>query len=195
MTSLLFNFFKRAIIVPIILTIIASVGIYVVTPGLINRGGEGKAASDDSVIDLSSYDTRDYKTFSQLKEGEYVGTIECSNIGLNKTAVVYQTDKSNSIFASGDSKEPWNNGGTAIVTTDTKSELSKFYNAEKGDKITVDFFSNGEYTYKLDKKVICQTEKDIKNYIKPSTLVICVPYNDFTNLSYSYYYTIYIARK
>ena len=196
MTSLLLNFFRRAVIVPIVLTVVAALGVYFVAPKLVNTKAEEAVASEDAVIDLSSYDTREYKSFSQLTEGEYVGTIECPNIGLGKTAVVYQTDKTNFIYTSSDSKEPWNNnGGAAILTTDTKSDLSKFYNAEKGDKITVDYYSNGEYTYKLDKKITGLTQKDIKNYIKPSTLVICVPYNDFTDLTYSYFYTIYIARK
>ena len=199
MTSLMFNFVKRAIIIPILLLVIVVVCIYLVVPRMLNTANAApstETVEDADIVDLSySYDTVEYDSFNKLGQGNYVGTIECANVGMSKIAIVYDDDQKNAVSTFTGSREPWKNGSIAIITNDISSDLSKIYNAEKGDEIKVDFFSNNEYTYTLEKKVIGKTEKDIKSYMNGTDLVICVPYNNFSDLSNSFYYTIYIARK
>lgn len=194
MTSLLLNFLRRAILVPVLLTAVVIFSVYTVVPKYVYSGNKDEVETE-SVVDLSSYNTKDYASFKNLKSGDYVGTVECPSVGMNKTPIIFSEERKGVASLCKDSKDPWNKGAFAIATNDTKCEIGKLYNSKIGDEITVEFYSKGEYTYKLEKVIVGKTKKDINSYIKDSKLVICVPFNDFSDLNNSYYYTFYIAGK
>ncbi len=194
MASLLFNFFKRAIIVPVIVTAIVIGALYMAIPKYVNEG-QARPTSVNERIDLSQYSVKEYNSFSQLKAGDYVGTIRCDNIDLGNTAVLYLSENDNGVYVESGSSEPWNGGSVLIIGNDINNQFGKFYNSEKGDKIELEFYSRDTYTYKIQNKAVGVTKKEINNYLGDGRLVLAVPFNDFSNLGGSFFYTLYIAGK
>ncbi len=194
MASLLFNFFKRAIIVPVIVTAIVLGAIYMIVPKYVNEE-QTRPVSVNERIDLSQYSVKEYNSFKQLKAGDYVGAISCENIDLGKTAVLYLSENDNGVYVDSPSAEPWNGGSVVIIGNDVNRQFGKFYNSKNGDKIELEFYSGDTYTYKIQKKVVGVTKKDISKYMNGESLILAVPYNDFSNLDGSFFYTLYIAGK
>lgn len=192
MASLLLNFIKRAIIIPIAVTVIVIGVIYSAVPRFISEG-QTRTSSLNDRIDLSLYNVKEYNSFKELNAGDYIGDLRCENIDLGSTAVVYKTESDNAVYASGVSKEPWSGGSMLIIGSDNSSQFGKFYNSKKGDKISLEFYSKETYKYKIEKKVVGVTDSELNGYVKDGKLIIAVPYNDFSNLGSSFFYTLYIA--
>ena len=192
MASLLLNFIKRAIIIPIAVTVIVIGVIYSAVPRFISEG-QTRTSSLNDRIDLSLYNVKEYNSFKELNAGDYIGDLRCENIDLGSTAVVYKTESDNAVYASGVSKEPWSSGSMLIIGNDNSSQFGKFYNSKKGDKISLEFYSKETYKYKIEKKVVGVTDSELNGYVKDGKLIIAVPYNDFSNLGSSFFYTLYIA--
>ena len=192
MASLLFNFFKRAIIVPVVVTALVIGSIYAFSPTFITEGTQRTVSTGEN-IDLSDYKVKEYSSFKQLKPGDYIGTVSCKSVDLGETPIVYISKNEKAVYAIDGSVEPWNGGSILIIGNDVYSQFLKLYNSEKGDKVSVNFYSGDTYNYKIEKKVAGVTESELKNYIKDGKLVLAVPYNDFSNLGTSFFYFLYIA--
>ena len=194
MASLLFNFFKRAIVVPVVVTAIVIGIIYAFAPKFINEEKNRVPASNETV-NLSEYDVKDYNNFDELKHGGYIGKISCKSVDIGELPVVYARQTKKAVYAIESSSEPWNGGGMLIIGYDTFEQFAKLYNSEKGDKVTLEFYSKDTYNYKIESKVTGVRENELKNFIEEDKLILAVPYNDFSNLGNSYFYTLYVARK
>ncbi len=194
MASLLFNFFKRAIIVPVVVTAIVIGAIYLYVPSLITDG-QSRATEETAAVDLSQFSVKEYNSFRELKSGDYIGTVSCSSVELGETPVVYIANNEKAVYAINGSAEPWNGGSMVIIGNDVYSQFAKLYNSEKGDYVSLKFYSGNTYDYKIEKKVTGVTENELKNYLVDGQLVLAVPYNDFSNLGNSFFYTLYVARK
>ena len=194
MASLLLNFFKRAIIVPVIVTALVIGAIYAVTPHFITER-KSRTSSLNDRIDLSLYSVKEYDSFKELRAGDYIGDLSCESVDLGRTAIVYKSQVNNAVYAIDGSKEPWNGGSMLIVGNDVYSQFAKLYNSKKGDKISLEFYSRETYTYKIENKVVGVTDAELKGYLTDGKLVLAVPYNDFSNLGSSFFYTLYIARR
>lgn len=196
MGSLFFNFIKRAIIVPLLAAALVS-GIVILAAS--NAVAASEINVSDGVsrkpLDITSYSTRDYKSFSQLKPGEFVGTVKCDAIGLSERAILFSESESSDIKMHKQSVEPWKNGGILIVGANTDEQLRAFHYAEKGDVVTISLYDNGSYDYKIKKILPCENDKTIASHIAENRLVVCLPYNDFTDLGNACFYQVFIAVK
>jgi sortase (surface protein transpeptidase) len=190
MNSLTFNFIKRAFIVPIAVTLIVILGILVGVPKIVSAQSSTNSVTK---IDLSGYSLAEYSEFKQLKESDYVGSISSESLGIN-SAITYSLDSDkNTILLSQSSKEPWNNGSVILVGDNSNSQFKSLHSSEVGDEITINFYSNDKYVYKITDVEFGKTLEDIDSYNKKNTLVMFLPYNNFEDLGNSYYYAVYIA--
>ena len=194
MASLLFNFFKRAIVVPVVVTALVIGAIYALAPKFINETST-RVVSGNQTINLSEYHVKEYSSFKDLKSGGYIGKVSCENVDLGETPVVYLSQNEKAVYAVQGSEEPWNGGSILIIGNDVYSQFAKLYNSEKGDKVKLEFYSNDTYNYRIEKKVTGVKESEFKDYLRDEKLILAVPYNDFSNLGNSYFYTLYVAGK
>lgn len=196
MNSLLVNFIKRAIIVPLIAAIITTAVLIFAGPRMIAKTSVsvGEVPSSQS-LDLTGYSLKSYNTFKQLKSDDLVATIKCEKIGLNEKAVVYDSSEKSNIVMNKASVEPWNGGGVLFVGANTSEQFKSLHNAEVGAKFTVSFYDNETYTYKLKKIIPSAQAKELTSFIEDNRLVLCLQYNDFKDLGNSYYYQVFIAER
>lgn len=195
MDSLFLNFLKRAFLVPILVAALAAGAITVAVPVLAAHSTRIEAAEKtaEQSVDITKYTLHSYKNFKELAEGNLVGTIRCENISLGQKAIIYSKAEKSNIVLNKASVEPWKKGGVLLVGSNTSEQFKVLHNAKKGDVFTVSFYDNDEYRYKLKKQYNSVQEKDLTSYIAKDTLVLCVPYNDFTDLGNAFYYRVYVA--
>jgi sortase (surface protein transpeptidase) len=191
MNSLTFNFIKRAFIIPIAVTLVVVLGMFIFIP---TSSSAQSTTTSVSKIDLSGYSLAQYSKFKQLDISAYVGSISSDSLGIN-CAITYSLDSENinTVLLSENSTEPWNDGSVVLLGDDNTSEFKTLHDSVIGDEITIDFYSNNKYTYKINDVSYGKTLKDIKSYNKKNTLVMYVPYSNFDDLSNSYYYVEYVA--
>ncbi len=192
MLSLVLNFLKRALIVPLALLLIAVAAVSAFLPRL-NLASVPTAQGRE--INLSSYTLVNYKAFDSLGEDNYVGKLTSEDFDLGEIAVLKSSDNSTGVRMLKSSKEPWNGGGVILVGKNIFNQFKLLHNAKKGDTVTFEFYNNDSYNYKISKIVPNVRAKELNSYLKDNLLVMCVPYNDFGNLGDSYLYTVYVAQK
>jgi len=198
MDSLFINFIRRAVVVPLVAAVITVAVLVTIGPRAVAKTGDNLPDSTEQVatLDLTEFSLKSYKKFKQLKPGDLVATVECENISLGETAVVYDSSDKNNAVMHKASVEPWdNNGGVLFIGANTSDQFKQLHLAEVGEKFTVSFYDNEKYTYKLKKIIPSEEAKNLTSYIKDNTLVLCLQYNDFKDLGNSYYYQVFIAEK
>ena len=196
MGSLLLNFTKRAVIIPLIITGLIIAAVTFIAPSAIKKSeARFEGASNVAGVDLSKYSTRHYQKFSELSEDDLAGIISSDDIEIPEAAVLYDSHNILNVWLSAQSKEPWNNGGGIIIRgSNVSNQLKGIYSAKEGNRITVDFLSNGKYEYEISKVYSGVSEDEIEGYSVDNSLVIAMPYNYFTDSDNSYLYFVYVAK-
>ena len=188
MNSLIANFIKRAIIVPVILTALVIAGISFIVPKYISASQTPQTSS----VEQLRYEKVDYETFSELKANETIGYMSSTDFDFSSN-VIFNSNKAKHSSLSKDSKEPWNGGCVVVYGMNTKTQFNSLHKAEKGYKIDFEFYGKDKYTYKITDIIPNQTSEDIKKLKKDNALLLCLSYNDFSDLGNSYLYTVYVA--
>lgn len=178
MDKLLFSFFKRFIIAPIVITVAVIICIGIVAPKAINNSMIPTVSVSQNV-DISEYNLVEYKNFNTLKEADYVATISSDEIGLECAVCYSSSNNINAVNMLKQSKEPWNNGSVAIVGDNMGNKFKNLHNSNVGTSIVIDYYKNAVCSYNISKIVYNNTIKDIPKLMKEADLVLCVAYTDF----------------
>ena len=194
MGSLIFNFLKRAVIVPAVITGIVLAVFLMRMPSQIASSKERFVQTEASDISLSDFSTVSFTAFSQLTDGDYVGTVKCDSIGMAERPIVYNTLNKAFIYLDARSTEPWDNGCVILWGENNAAQLLNLHSAKIADTFEVSFYENESRSYSLQKIVTNVTEDEIYDYSEADTLLLILPYNDFSALGESRLYTIYIAK-
>ena len=189
MNSLVFNFIKKGIIIPLAITALFIAGIAVVAPEL---GKRYQTTYPAQVSQQLEYEKIDYDLFKDLKSDDTIGYMSSDDISLSSN-ILFNTQKANYASLSKKSSEPWNNGCVIVFGNNVISQFKSLHNAGIGNKIDFEIYGHDKYTYKITKIVHNQTQEDIEAFKQDNTLIMCLSYNDFSNLGNSYFYTLYIA--
>ena len=190
MISLLLNFFKRAIAVPLIVCIAAVIAVTAI-PNI------GAGTSDNgklSEVDISLYSAKQYDRFKELESDSYAGLLFSEDFSFGKIPVLYDVENQNTVSVVKGSGEPWNGGSMLIVGKNSEAQFKGLKRAKKGDTIVFDSYSNTEVSFTVKSIVTGVRENELKSYMKQGKLVLAYPYNDFSDLGNAYYYTLLIAR-
>ena len=193
MTSFVFNFLKRALIIPLALAAVVTVAVVALVPKYCNFNNESAGAYTVQALDLSQYEVEEYTAFSELDGGALVGGIKSDSVGFGENAIINNSSENGSIRLSKVSTEPWNNGAVVLIGKNTENGFKSLHQADVGDTLTLNCFSNGEYSYKITDIKTNLTESELEALAKENTLVAAVSYNDFSKLGESFFYTAFIA--
>lgn len=202
MTSLLFNFIKRAIIYPLIVTALVCL--------LISFTMSKQADTSDSSVSVKTvevsmddYSPKEYNEFSQLKQGKYALTITHGSV---QSAVLYdnveeQNDISNLFYLNPSSTEPWNNGCVKVMS-DSWYQMNKALDIKIGDTIDGDFYHSDDnehdttvYKYKVKSIMNSKTAKAITKFDDADTLLICTSYENLADKNQKTYYVVVAERE
>lgn len=193
MGSLVFNFIKRALIVPAVVTgIILSAFLFYFNTWTENSLKKLETQTPQT-LDLSGYPSMNYDSFADLQSGALAGTIQSSEMGLNETAVLYNVTDGSEVSLSKSSAEPWNNGGMIVIGQNTEEQFKSLHNADKGQSVTVSLTGKDAYQYTITDIKIGMAEKDITSYYAENTLVMALPYKNLADDGKLY--TLYIAEQ
>ncbi len=190
MLSIIFNLVKRAIIIPAVVLAVAIAGLTFLMPRL-----SFVSERTEKEFDISSYNPVQYDEFSTLSEEAFVGFLSTEDFEFRQIPVLYNSDTGAGVSLYDISKEPWNGGGLILTGKNTYNQFRLLHNARVGDKISFDFYDNASFDYKISKIIPNVRGDELTSYYKDKTLVMCLPYNDFSNLGDLYYYTVYIAKQ
>ena len=188
MNSLIANYLKRAFIVPVVLTALVIFALSVIVPKYISSS----QTTQTSYVEQLRYEKVDYETFNQLKANETIGYMSSNDFDFSSN-VIFNSNIAKHSSLSKDSTEPWNGGCVVVFGTNTKTQFNSLHKAEKGYKIDFEFYGKDKYTYKITDIISNQTKEDISKLKKDNTLLLCLSYNDFSDLGNSYFYTVYVA--
>lgn len=189
-------YLKKALFFPLVVIAILIILSAVFVPTIISRL---PVATDKTeavkVYDASKYDfyLKDYASFDELRLNRFVGWVSSDDLALG-CPLSYASENEDTDLASllDTSTEPWNNGCIMIIGDNTDEEFRNTHKATLGDRITVDFYSNDSYTYKITDMKVNVTKEEIINYKKDNTLIMCRPYKNFAKDG-KMFYAIYIA--
>lgn len=192
MNSLFFNFVKRALIVPLLFALVAIAAVNFVVPKMV-ESSNAVSYTTAAKIDISKYQLAEFDSFSKLEKGNYVATVSSEEIGLNCAAAYNSSEIVDTVNLLKISTEPWNNGSIAIIGKNLTTEFKYLHNAIAGTEVTVDFYRNSTYTYKINKIIYDASQGDIKKHMAPDTLVMALPYVDFESSDDKPFYILYVA--
>lgn len=196
MNRLKSNYFKKAVIFPLITVAILIVIASVLVPKIISS----LPVSTDKTEAVKTYDAKDYDyylkeydDFSSLRLNRFVGWLSSDDAALG-CAVTYGSENEDTDAASllTDSTEPWNNGCVMIIGDNTDTEFRNLHKADIGDVVTVDFYAKDSYSYKIKQIDVNVSRDEIIKYNKPDSLILCRPYKNFEKDG-SYFYVVYAA--
>lgn len=192
MKPLLLNFIKRFILVPVLLTALIIVGVGIKLPSVV-ADSKSVTVITSPVVDIDKYNLVSYKSFKDLKSGDYVATVSCEELRINCVACFDSSAELHAAEVLKQSKEPWNNGNVAIIGENLTTQFKYLHNASIGTEIVVNYYQNETCTYSIKKIVdICKKE-NIIDYLKQYNLVLCIPYVDFDSPTGSMLYHVYLA--
>lgn len=193
MRSLIFNFIKRSVLVPVVVTA-------AVLALLLTLGGRAATASQAKLTpaaaaapDLSGYSSSLYDSFEQLTDGALIGTLSGLDGALSDKVVCYQpTDRSQLAMAEG-STAPWNGGAMLITGTDTENQLAAMHRAKVGSDLTLTVIGRDTYPYTVTRIDAGVTEENLASYLQENTLVVAFPYKNLAVGSNADLYIVCIA--
>jgi len=189
MKSLKLTHIIRGIVIPIIVALVFSAALFAVEPMFAETMKTIYTAPSSQKND---YERVKYNSFKELKTDNAVGYLSSSDFKFS-TNVLYSSSQAKYSSLGTLSTEPWNEGCAVVYGKYVYSQLRFLDNANIGDSVTFDIYNHEKYTYKIKKIINNQTEDDIKSLRTSNTLLMCVEYNDFSNLGSSYFYTVYVA--
>ena len=179
----------RGIVIPIVVAVVFTAAIFALEPFMESAMQTNYSAA---VSQKNEYEKVKYNSFKELKTDNAVGFLSSGEFEFS-TNVLYNTTKAKYSTLSKLSTEPWNGGCVVVYGSNVRTQLGYLENAQVGNKVTFDFYNQDKYTYKITKILNNQTDEDIKALRKDNALLMCVAYNDFSNLGSSYFYTVYVA--
>ena len=189
MKSLRLTFFVRGILIPILFTVAVIAAISITEPVIESRSQTVYSGSGSK---QGSYEKTQYELFKELDADSPIGYITSEDFELSAN-VLYKTTKANSTSLSKASTEPWNGGCVVVFGNNTKSQFKALHSAGIGDTVKFEFYNHDKYAYRINRIKHNMTESDIKELNEENTLVMCLSYNDFSDLGNSYFYTVYVA--
>lgn len=192
MKPLFFNFIKRFILVPVLLTVIVVIVVGIKLPSVV-ADSQNVTVITSPVVDTDKYNLVSYKSFKDLKSGDYVATVFCEELQINCAACFDSSAELHAAEVLKQSKEPWNKGNVAIVGDNLTTQFKYLHNAGIGTEIVVDYYHNETCTYSIKKIVDVSNIEDVIEYLKQYNLVLCIPYVDFDSPTGSMLYHVYLA--
>lgn len=196
MNKLKSAYLKKALFFPLvviaILTIIAALFVPTIIANLPVATDQTQAVR---VYDAEKYDyyLKDYESFDDLKLNRFVGWLSSDDLGLGcPVSFDSENEDTDSVSLVKGSVEPWNGGCVVIIGSNSDKELRNTHRATTGDEITIDFYSNDSYTYKIKNVETNVARDEIFDYQKDNSLIICRPYRNFEKDGSSFY-TIFVA--
>lgn len=202
MTSLLFSFIKRAIIYPLIATVL----VCLLISFAVSRQAQSAADSvpvKAAQVSMDDYSPKEYNEFSELKQGKYALTI---THGETQSAVLYdnveeQNDISNLFYLHPSSTEPWNNGCVKVMS-DSWYQMNKSLDIKIGDTIEGDFYYSDDnesdttvYKYKVKSIMNGKTAKSITKFDDADSLLLCTAYENIADKKQKTYYVVVAQRE
>lgn len=196
MNRLKSDYIRKAVIFPLITVAVLIVLAAVFVPKIIAI----LPVSTDKTQAVKTYDAKqydyylkDYDEFDSLRLNRFVGWLSSDDAALG-CAVTYDSENEDTDAASllTDSTEPWNNGCVMIIGDNSDAEFRNLHKADVGDEVTVDFYSNDSYNYRIKQIEVNVSREEIADYKKPNSLILCRPYKNFAEDG-SYFYVVYVA--
>jgi flagellar basal body-associated protein FliL len=195
MTKLKKSYISKAIIFPIIVVAILVIIAVFTVPKIIQMIPTG-TDSTNAVTEYNAEDYYlvDYKNFHDLRLNNFTGWLSSDDIALG-CAVTYKSEDEDTSAASllERSSEPWNNGCVVIIGDNTDKEFRNLHKATMNNEVTIQFYQHDSYTYKITDIISTINKDEINDYMAENRLIMCLPYNNFSDLGNTYYYTAYIA--
>lgn len=195
MDKLKSSYITKAVIFPVIVVAILIVIAIMIVPGIINalpRGTDAQHAVKQYNAD--DYYLVNYNDFDDLRLNNFIGWLSSEDIALG-CALTYKSENEDTSAASvlECSTEPWNNGKLLIIGDNTDKEFRNLHKANNSDEFTIEFHKHDAYTYAIKKIVPIASSDELKGYMDEGDCVLCLPYNDFSQLGSEYFYTVYVA--
>ena len=196
MRALAFNFVRRAIIVPVVVTALLLAVLMYMAPRQIAQSAANVNTVYAGGVSLASFNTVDYDSFSALTEDAFVGTLSCEALEMPAVAVLNGTQNNANIGMAENSAEPWgSNSGILLIGMNTVNQLKYLHSAAVGNEFTFSFYGNGNYRYAVERVVPNCAEDDLDAYCEEGTLVLCLPYNDVSSEDAPALYLVCVARE
>ncbi|MGN0523480.1 MAG: sortase domain-bontaining protein [Eubacterium sp.] len=192
MNSLLFNFARRSILVPLVVTLLAVSITCVLMPKLAASSNKDTPVTANE-IDVAQYSLTDYNSFSELEDDTYIGNISVPKVNINCAVIYNSNTEIDALNMISSSTEPWGNGAMVVTGTNTKSQLNYLHRANIGDEIDFEPYKHSYYQYKISDIIYGVDEDSLESCLKENTLVLCLPYTDFYDADDENLYTVYIA--
>lgn len=193
MRSLVFNFIKRFLLVPAVITAIA---IVVLVPYL-NKNADASQnilkQSTSAAPDLSAYSSSAYESFSELNEGDFVGTLSGQEFGLNETAVCYEPGSNAQLSLKESSTAPWDGGAILLVGLDTANQLRAMHRAVIGSELELNLAGKDIYRYTINRVDAGVTNEQLSTYYTNGTLAVAMPYKNLSGVTAEDYYLVFSA--
>ena len=194
MGLLVFNFIKRSLLVPALVTAL-------VIGGLTLYGNRAASASQSKLtpttateeLDLSGYSSSLYDSFAELNNGDLIGTISSDAIGLAPAVICYHLDNRSEVSMAEGSTAPWESGAMLLIGADTARQLRAMHNAVTGSELTLDISGKETYQYTVTQIDTGVTEAQLENYLIDGTLAVAIPYKNLSGATAPDYYIVYSA--
>lgn len=196
MKGLKSSYIRKAIVFPIVVVIILIVIATLIVPSIITR----IPTATDATKGVKEYNADDYylvnyDNFEDLRLNNFVGWLSSDDIALG-CALTYKSEDENTTAASllATSTEPWNKGTIIIIGDNTDAEFRNLHKANYNDTFTIEFHKHDSYTYAVKDIVPTRTKDEINDYVDEGDAILCLPYNDFSQLGTEYFYTLYVCK-
>jgi len=190
MKQLIFNFIKRALLLPALVAGLALAAVLYLGQAQVTESQSKLSPAAPGTFSLAGYNETEYTKFSELADGDLVATMSGEDFGLSERAVCYDA-ATEDISVETPSSEPWNSG--ALLVTGTDAQLRAMYNAAVGDTLTLNFPEHGEYRYTVKQIVVGVHREELTGYMAPGTLCLASPYNDLSAAAQPNIYILFIA--
>ncbi len=202
MTSLFFNFVKRAIVYPLIVTVLVCL-VMSFTVSRQAQSSESVSSVNTAEVNMDDYSPKEYSEFSELKQGKYALTVSHGDV---QSAVLYdnveeQNDISNLFYLHPSSTEPWNNGCVKVMS-ESWYQMNKALDIKLGDIIEGDFYHSDDnesdttvYKYKVKRIMNSKTATSITKFDEADTLLICTAYENLADKNQRTYYVVVAERE
>lgn len=192
MNSLLFNFARRSILIPLVVTLLALAASFVAMPRLV-ASSNNETPVVANRVDVADYKLTDFDSFKSLEKETYIGNISIENLNINSAVVYGSGDELDALIMKKGSTEPWSTGSMVVTGTNTKSQFNYLHSAQIGDGVNLEVYKHSTYRYKISGIKYGVEENDLKSYFKNNTLVLCLPYTNFYSVDQDNLYTVYTA--
>ena len=193
MGSLVFNFFKRSLLVPAAVTV-ATIALLMTLLNSAAAASQAKLTPQEPAKqELSGYSSSLYESFTDLKDGDLIGTIAGEEIGLYPTVVCYNLDNRLHVSMTEGSTAPWEGGAMLLIGTDNVAQLKALHNAKAGSTLTLEFTGKDTYTYTVEHIDACVTAAQLADYYTDGVMAVAIPYKNLSSVTADDCYLVFSA--